>query len=130
MNELVIESAGVGDLIGLLSLYLHLNPDDEPCPPNEARELFNQIGRYGGSTILVGRVARKHLLVIQSARSAISSPDTAQATNSNGSPKAHNLITKCTCAASRRTILGAWWRFATWRRSRSRPHATRLKKPR
>ena len=33
------------------------------------------------------------LPVIRPARSAISSPDTAQATNSNGSPKAHNLIT-------------------------------------
>ena len=47
------------------------------------------------------------LPVVRPARSAISSPDTAQATNSNGSPKAHHLITKCTCAASRRTILGA-----------------------
>lgn len=56
MAELIIKDVGPDDLDGLLQLYLHLNSDEEPCSPDTASVILDQVGRYNGSAILAGKV--------------------------------------------------------------------------
>jgi GNAT superfamily N-acetyltransferase len=53
-HELNIRTADQHDLPSLLGLYRQLHPDDEPVPLAVARNQFEQLLRYPGSSVLVG----------------------------------------------------------------------------
>ena len=56
MSDLVIRPANRTDLPRLLDLYVHLNPDDARCSPENAVAVLDQLTRYEGSVILVGAI--------------------------------------------------------------------------
>ena len=56
MTPLVVRPAGHADLPCLLDLYVHLNPDDERCAPEDASAALDHMLRYQGSVVLVGTV--------------------------------------------------------------------------
>ena len=53
---LTIRQAGRADLVALLALYPHLDPDDRLPSLEQAEQRFEQLGRYSGSGILIGCV--------------------------------------------------------------------------
>jgi GNAT superfamily N-acetyltransferase len=56
MTELAINEATAADLDDLLTLYRHLDPDDEPAPSDIRDTVLEQLQRYEGSAVLVGKV--------------------------------------------------------------------------
>jgi GNAT superfamily N-acetyltransferase len=58
MSDLVIRPANRTDLPRLLDLYVHLNPDDARCSPENAITVLDHLTRYEGSVILVGAIGK------------------------------------------------------------------------
>ena len=56
MSNLVIRAADRTDLPHLLDLYVHLNPDDARCLPENAEAVLDHLMRYEGSVVLVGTI--------------------------------------------------------------------------
>ena len=56
MTTPVVRPAGHADLPHLLDLYVHLNPDDERCAPEDATAALDHMLRYEGSVVLVGTI--------------------------------------------------------------------------
>jgi GNAT superfamily N-acetyltransferase len=56
MTTLVVRPADHADLPCLLDLYVHLNPDDERCAPEDAIAALDHMLRYEGSVVLVGTI--------------------------------------------------------------------------
>ena len=56
MSDLVIRPANRIDLPRLLDLYVHLNPDDARCSPENAVAVLDHLIRYEGSVVLVGTI--------------------------------------------------------------------------
>ena len=56
MSDLGIRPANRTDLPRLLDLYVHLNPDDAGCSPENAVAVLDLLTRYEGSVILVGAI--------------------------------------------------------------------------
>lgn len=54
MTALVVRPADHADLPRLLDLYVHLNPDDARCSPEDAAAILEHLLRYQGSVVLVG----------------------------------------------------------------------------
>ncbi|MFH6784683.1 MULTISPECIES: GNAT family N-acetyltransferase [Methylobacterium] len=59
MSALVIRPADRFDLPRLLDLYVHLDPDDARCPPEEAAAILDRLSRDEGSAVLVGAIGEK-----------------------------------------------------------------------
>ncbi|WP_329538803.1 GNAT family N-acetyltransferase [Streptomyces sp. NBC_01358] len=55
--KITVRSAAENDLPALLALYGELNPDDAPLPPASAHEVWEQISRQRGRTVLVADAA-------------------------------------------------------------------------
>lgn len=56
MSDLIIRPANRTDLPRLLDLYVHLNPDDARCSPENAVAILDHLMRYEGSVVLVGTI--------------------------------------------------------------------------
>lgn len=56
MIALDVRSADHSDLPHLLSLYVHLNPDDMRCSPEDAIAALDRLSCYNGSVILVATI--------------------------------------------------------------------------
>ena len=56
MSDLVIRPANRTDLPSILDLYVHLNPDDARCSPENAFAILDRLIRYEGSVVLVGAI--------------------------------------------------------------------------
>ena len=56
MTTLVVRPADHSDLPHLLDLYVHLNPDDARCSPEDAVAVLDRLLRYKGSVVLVGTI--------------------------------------------------------------------------
>ena len=56
MTALAVRPADHADLPYLLDLYVHLNPDDARCSPEDAAAVLDRLLRYEGSVILVGTI--------------------------------------------------------------------------
>ncbi len=56
MSTLVVRPADRSDLPRLLDLYVHLDPDDARCQPEEAAAILDRLSRLEGSAVLVGAV--------------------------------------------------------------------------
>jgi GNAT superfamily N-acetyltransferase len=56
MTPFVVRPADHADLPCLLDLYLHLNPNDERCAPEDAVAALDHMLRYEGSVVLVGTI--------------------------------------------------------------------------
>ncbi|MCF4130111.1 GNAT family N-acetyltransferase [Methylobacterium sp. SyP6R] len=56
MTTLVVRTADHADLPRLLDLYIHLNPDDARCSPEDAGTVLDHLLRYDGSVVLVGAI--------------------------------------------------------------------------
>ena len=54
MTTLVVRPAKHADLPRLLDLYVHLNPDDERCAPEDAVAALDHLLVYKGTVVLVG----------------------------------------------------------------------------
>jgi len=57
-HQLSIRAVELSDLERLCSLYIELNPDDQPVAQHEAPSLFENLQKYKGSNIFVGRLDR------------------------------------------------------------------------
>ena len=56
MTALVVRPADHADLPHLLDLYVHLNPDDARCSPDDAVAVLDHLLCYKGSVVLVGAI--------------------------------------------------------------------------
>ena len=56
MTTPVVRPACHADLPHLLDLYVHLNPDDERCAPEDATAALDDMLLYEGSVVLVGTI--------------------------------------------------------------------------
>jgi GNAT superfamily N-acetyltransferase len=58
-EDLKIRPATEEDLLGLLSLYRHLTPDDPILSEVDATNILDQLQKYQGSQILIGQIGQE-----------------------------------------------------------------------
>ena len=59
MIEVIVRTAGRGDLQGVLALYRHLHPDDPALDPAVAERAWSRLLESGLMTVVVAQAAKR-----------------------------------------------------------------------